>query len=1475
MTLGELIVRLRADVSQFEPAIGRAAASLGRLDAAGRKAAEGFSKPFAAVGLVMGVAAKQAMDFEQAFARVDRVFDRSSGSVDKLRQGILNLSTTIPVAATELSQMAEMGAQMGISGHDNLLKFTEVVARLGATADMTGQDAAMMMARIAQVNHVPIDKIENLASAVLAVSSKFNATTPEVLRMTMQMQGLGAQAGLSATDMLGLAAAVSSSGIRIESGGTAIGRMARDIAQATVEGGEKLEEFARIAGMSAEQFKQAWNTDAGSTFAQLFKGLASEGDNLFHTLDKLGWQNVRVGSTAGALSKAFEHVAKGMTEARAGMEQNIELQRQSEIIFATTASKLGTLIEKVRTLAIEFGTNFLPVIGLVVGAFSIVVDGLLVVVRTFNMLPEPIRSVVAAFALAKVAMMTFGLNLPAVFAVAMAHFVRFGMLVTAGWTAMWARLASITVMGKAAIVAGVGLLAYGITTKLLETFDPNGTVINAAAGFFEKIRFLATNKSLGELAREDLVDPKTGLVIGAGPDEKRAAPKPPAPNGLPSDKDALKQYQDMLRDVSSEIGVLGAKNSGTYAGMMAEINADIAKRVEQAKAIEGLKDPALSGLIAKIQAVGAAQREAATQQFIADNLGAGLYQAQKGADDLVKALSLMGGIGGITHDQLLHMGEAAIAFGDAGASIDPALQPAIDRVRELANAKQELDEFRKIMEETAHINGLLGPTIEQSTDKFLELGASLEAHGGLQGLTNDQLERYIDGLNDIPDGVVGKIDDMNAALAEQARRYEALAAIDYEGSFSASSALSQYEGNTYSEKIESASEAIAKAKAATTDWSVALRSVNELFELMGISADEGIGRVIGVFTSSMAIGQDLGKAFSGLNQVIDASSAIWGDDLDLFGTIMDNLDKIDWAGFVNGILQAGAAFMRATDSASAFQRAVGGATVGAQLGRAIGSIIPGGAIVGAAAGAIIGGIAGVFRSPRWAETGRDAGRVLGIEVGREMAEAIQETADSLNISIANASLLHLTDAISESGRAASEFGGPIQNLIQGIATGSIPAREGLEQLRDVWGQLASEAQDNGGNASLAMVSMIQSMRALGMETQEMKDWVISNLESAAAAFDGLWSSASRSRKAVWEVNQRTGEVRRDKDGNKVQARGEDGKLKWTESSSFTGGLEISTQELADSSAVIFGATFSAMLQEKGLIGAVDAMKETFGQLKSIFADGGFSDALLKPFEHFFALADDEHFRGAAEGAVQLANATKGIANAGYMTQDVFDALGTQAQAMYDQAYNAAIEKGLPAAEAQKAALQAIGPILAQLVILGDRFGFTMGEGLGGLIDDAQTIGGIRFPTGEFDALTSSIYSLITAIRELNGLAVTFKPGIGNAEDIHNGGGGSPDGPPPPTYDHAPDEQHALGFYDPSMRKDKIIKVHQGEGVLVQPGGFGQGEINGNTSVQFAPNIQISYTGTDSAAPDAIAAGVEEAIRRNINGLQTTIREAVN
>ena len=79
-----------------------------------------------------------------------------------------------------------------------------------------------------------------------------------MLSMALRLGRTGTVVGISAQDVLGYSTALSSLGIDAEAGGSAVSRTWTKLQNAVSQGGEDLDNFSKISGMSADEFKQAW-----------------------------------------------------------------------------------------------------------------------------------------------------------------------------------------------------------------------------------------------------------------------------------------------------------------------------------------------------------------------------------------------------------------------------------------------------------------------------------------------------------------------------------------------------------------------------------------------------------------------------------------------------------------------------------------------------------------------------------------------------------------------------------------------------------------------------------------------------------------------------------------------------------------------------------------------------------------------------------------------------------------------------------------------------------------------------------------------------------------------------------------------------------------------------------------------------------------------------------------------------------------
>lgn len=322
---------------------------------------------YAATALAAGgvASAKFAIDFENNFANVKKTVDGTPEQLAKIKQGIIDLSTTgidgrgaIPQTTTELNELAAAGGQLGIS-QENIVDFTEVMAQMGSATNLVGEEGAATLARFQNVMGVGQNEIRNIGSAIVDLGNHSATTESEIAEMALRMGKYGSSVRMSAADVLGYSAALSSLGIEAQMGGSAIGRTWLSIEKAVANGGEGLKAFAKYSGKSAEEFKEQWNTDSSGAFNGLLKGLQSA-ENLTVALDDLGINNTQDIQAMMALVNGYDLVTESVNRSNTAYQENTALQEEFNAKNETTASKLANTKNNIVEAARSIGETMLP-----------------------------------------------------------------------------------------------------------------------------------------------------------------------------------------------------------------------------------------------------------------------------------------------------------------------------------------------------------------------------------------------------------------------------------------------------------------------------------------------------------------------------------------------------------------------------------------------------------------------------------------------------------------------------------------------------------------------------------------------------------------------------------------------------------------------------------------------------------------------------------------------------------------------------------------------------------------------------------------------------------------------------------------------------------------------------------------------------------------------------------------------------------
>lgn len=330
-----------------------------------RYALYGLTTSFAIAGTAIlaanvGIVAAAA-SFQTSFANISRTAQVSGQDLTNLEQQFVELGQTIPASYSSLSDIATLAGQLNIPA-DNIASFTKSVAEFAATTNVSTDAAATAFGRLDQLLPDVRGNYEALGSSILNVGVNSVATESEIISTTSQIAAAGQQAGLTADEIIGLAASYASLGVAPEAArGTTI-RVFSTIRSAVLEGGAALETFAKLSGESSQQFQQDWSTNTGETFLKVLTGLNKEGANAETTLRGLGITAVRDINALLKLSQNVELVGNNFGYAATGFTQATQLGDSFAKIADTLASKVQELLNSFQALFAMLGQSGLGAI---------------------------------------------------------------------------------------------------------------------------------------------------------------------------------------------------------------------------------------------------------------------------------------------------------------------------------------------------------------------------------------------------------------------------------------------------------------------------------------------------------------------------------------------------------------------------------------------------------------------------------------------------------------------------------------------------------------------------------------------------------------------------------------------------------------------------------------------------------------------------------------------------------------------------------------------------------------------------------------------------------------------------------------------------------------------------------------------------------------------------------------------------------
>ena len=320
----------------------------------------------AVAGAVMMV--KQTV---QAFAEYDDKLVDVMKTTDLTKQETIALSNEIKKIDTRTAQLdllalGRVAGKLGIRGTEDVLGFVRATdkIRVALSEDLGGdtEESVRQLGKLVDIfkltkQHSIEDSLLKIGSAMNALGASGTANEGYMLEFSKRVAGVAPNAGFTIDKILGLATTLDELGQTSEVSATAFNQVISNMFKKTGD-------YAKIAGMSVEDFTDLINKDANEALIRLLEGAkGSEGGfaEMAKSLSALGLDGVRattvLASLAANLDKLRENQKFSNQEFVKGTDLLTEFNKKNNSAQAILEKHIKTF----KNIQVELGEKLTPI----------------------------------------------------------------------------------------------------------------------------------------------------------------------------------------------------------------------------------------------------------------------------------------------------------------------------------------------------------------------------------------------------------------------------------------------------------------------------------------------------------------------------------------------------------------------------------------------------------------------------------------------------------------------------------------------------------------------------------------------------------------------------------------------------------------------------------------------------------------------------------------------------------------------------------------------------------------------------------------------------------------------------------------------------------------------------------------------------------------------------------------------------------
>ncbi|MGJ1196291.1 phage tail tape measure protein [Sphingobacterium spiritivorum] len=254
------------------------------------------------------------IDFNNGLFDVGKTTGLAGNDLQNLSDYIIKLSRSLQIVSTDkLLEYATVAGQLGVKGSQNILAFSEALAKLETASDISGDQGGSEIARFLTLTDGGVQNVKLFGDEIVQLGNNFAATESEILGNATRIAQSTGVYKLGRQEILAFASATKSVGVEAELVGSTIGRTL-GVMEKVIRSGKGVDVILKLIGGSRAELEKRFRDDAAGVLTEYIGGLnriSQSGGSVNSALERIGITSIRDQAVLGSLASNGFEVLKG------------------------------------------------------------------------------------------------------------------------------------------------------------------------------------------------------------------------------------------------------------------------------------------------------------------------------------------------------------------------------------------------------------------------------------------------------------------------------------------------------------------------------------------------------------------------------------------------------------------------------------------------------------------------------------------------------------------------------------------------------------------------------------------------------------------------------------------------------------------------------------------------------------------------------------------------------------------------------------------------------------------------------------------------------------------------------------------------------------------------------------------------------------------------------------------------------------